>query len=246
MLRIRPFAVPVLVVATLALAACATGATEADSAASPSPSATPEPSSSPSASPEPSATSDPWQRVEAPDGATWTMPSDWTATDTTSENEVGTVVGMDVQDETGATVLSYFHDLGGLGGIGGACSTQHPQEVLAATPSDAGLSSPDGVGFSDAAYAIEQPAGGVVLTIGVLPDSALDAQPNCLVYNVGSHPDGGMTSFATAFSSGVPAEGGAQQASAWSFPTFDDAQAYVDSDEGQTILLVAASLSLVG
>ena len=51
-------------------------------------------------------------------------------------------------------------------------------------------------------------------------------------------------SFATAFQSGVDPDAAAEQP--WGFSSFADAQAYVESAEGQQLLEVVRSLRLQG
>ncbi|SDH39460.1 hypothetical protein [Agrococcus jejuensis] len=243
MRRIRFAPLAAIAIAAVALAGCTT--TDADADASTAPSTSPSTSPSASATPEPSATEEPWQTVELEDGTTWSMPADWTTTDTSVENQVGRVLQVDVADADGATVLSYSHDLGGVGGIGGACDTYPAVETFASEPSQAGFAPLGEEAFVDAAYAVEQPDGSVVLTVGVVPDTAFDdALPRCLVYNIGQHPaDGRTVSFATAFQSGVdPDAAGSEQP--WGFASFPDAQAYVESAEGQQLLQVVQSLRL--
>ncbi|QCR20159.1 hypothetical protein [Agrococcus sp. SGAir0287] len=230
---------PLVALVAVAVAGCS--AADADPASSPGSTASPSASSTPTTAP--SASEEPWQTVTADDGATWSMPADWTTVDASTEGEVGGWLQVDVLDEDGDRVLSYAHDLGGLSGLGGACQTFPEVQSFAAEPSQAGFQPVRDEAFLDAAYAIEQADGSVVLSIGVVPDSAFDASiPRCLVYNSGLHPANGSTvSFATDLQTG---SGDAASSTTWGFGSFDEARAFADSAEGQTLLQVVESLRL--
>ncbi len=235
--------VPLLALAVAGLVGCAPAgdAPDASAGSSATPSATPSESASPTLAPEPSA--EPWQTVTVEDGTTWSMPADWTTLDESSENEGGRVVDVRVLDADGTPVLAYFHDLGGLGGIGGGCTETPAMSVLAQTPSAAGFQPMADEAFFDAAYAVEQADGSVALTIGVIPDAMLEAEATCLLYNIGYDADLRTVSFATAFSSGLGLPTDASQD--WSrFGSFDEASSFVASAAGQTMLQVVASLRL--
>jgi len=230
---------PLVALIVVAVAGCA--AVDADPATSPASTATTDPT--PTATAEPSPSEEPWQTVTAEDGATWSMPADWTTVDASTENAVGRWLQVDVLDEDGERLLSYAHDLGALGGLGGACQDFPDVESFSAAPSQAGFQPVDDEAFLDAAYAIAQPDGSVVLSIGVVPESTFDASiPRCLVYNSGLHPANGSTvSFATDFQTG---SGDGASNTAWAFGSFDEARAFVDSAEGQALLQVVQSLRL--
>ena len=237
----RPHLIPIVAIVAVALVGCASDQPGTGTSSSPTPSASP--SASETATPPPTPSEEPWQTVTIEDGTTWSMPADWTTLDESGENEVGRVVDVRVLDADGTPVLAYFHDLGGLGGIGGGCTETPAMSVLAQTPSAAGFQPMDDEAFFDAAYAIEQADGSVALTVGVVADRDLEAEVTCLLYNVGYHPDGGMVSFATGFSSGLGYPTDASQQ--WTrFGSFTEASDFVASDEGQTLLQVVASLRL--
>lgn len=214
---------------------------------SPKPSASAEPSTSPTPSESPTPSTAPlpeWERFEHPEvGYTFEIPTGWTTRVTAQEIDpsVPPVHTVSVVDRAGRVQLTFLDRLYGLGGANGE---MYPYRVLDQAP----VTVPETLTENDfdtapefVYRAVEYPSG-VTASLGLSSVSAGPDSTTSFYYNMLRFPEGGI-SFADSLQ---VSEYSAGDGNVRSFATMAEAEAFMLTDEYETLKRVLTSLAVRG
>ncbi|MDQ0664926.1 hypothetical protein QFZ35_003424 [Arthrobacter ulcerisalmonis] len=217
-----------------------TASTRPTSAPSPTATPAPEPPASTAATSVPLA--DEWLTYTSANGkVSFDHPGDWTVL-RRPENPEYPAVDLDINDKEGKRIASLHY--GASGGIGGACASPVPYEVLDSVE----LPLPYNASASDVipprfAYRVLLEADRVTASFGITSSSAGKDGKACMFYNVVSGPpESTLYSFADNFQVSA---GGAQSTNSKIFSSLNEARAYMLTPEYIKAKRMLTSLRIV-
>ncbi|WP_066285863.1 hypothetical protein [Arthrobacter sp. B6] len=167
-------------------------------------------------------------------GATFALPTGWTAKEVPAGTPDFPASRVDVSDDAGNTVATYYHGAGG--GLGGACGPEkYTATELDSAPYFAGWTPAANVRFSYRVLDQTSVGGGFSYQVGLVDETSGQLTDSCLMYSVVNGAPGGTLSFAdrAAKTGGEPV-----------FQTMAEARAYMGTAEYRKLKEMILSLEL--